>query len=394
MNQDFDFFREISADKMLQHWNAYRSSGESGLIGDVSNSNARIRFLENLGFALCSQVDSQELLDLQINLGTALKDAASSLLDERSEVLLEWDVIEEVLCLRYISKDWDPIFAGGPTLSLEVLRTQFAMYADRRVFLLDFLRGLDSVFEEHVDATDLRFEEALWLRDFLQKGYECLVLEVFAPKLIEFEQRLFKKRPRNFSASVLGYRFVRSAMAPTHAVEQRAPWIDRALLSMLSRTLAFTRTIRDEVAAAQELREKSALEVEFRFFSSARSRYSRTNGLILDIDIRYFGKSFERAIDRPLISIIEYLLDSGAMHEDILTRSELFVLYQLLSSYVQSAAVLAPDEANRELYFPPPDLPVKLISFTAPKVSILPEPTMINPARDVCEIVKALEAIE
>ncbi len=394
MGYDIEFAVDITHERLIEHWSTYRTAEESALIGGSPQTETKRDFLDKLGSLFCIPAVTSEISERQISLSNELMNAVHELLETNSVLLLDWDVVEEILCLRYVSSGWEPISRNYSIVPPDVTELQFQDYANRRKFLLKFFERLATVFEHHIESHDLQLEEALWFRDFWLKVNNCLILEVNEPYGVALERQLFDKRPSSFSSSVLQFRFVRESTQHAYAIEQRTPWIDRLLLRLISRSWPVMPCTRDEIDAAIALQETSQSQgVEFRFYSNARNRYEKPNRLMQDIDIRYFGKSFERALDRPLLSATEYLLQSGTTHEEIVSRQEIHLLYGLLCSYVTVASELPQDIASKELYFSPPDLPPNVKPISSPRVSVLPDNSRINPARDVTEVERALEAI-
>lgn len=386
----------FTTSEWVSHWCRYRDGGAGENESQITFVDGRTKqsFRNGLGEYFCKELPNGTGVAEQVNTSKQIMKAVQVLIDENPMALLNFDVIEEVICIRFASKNWQPIDPELSEGSSEHAQTQIENYANRRRFLITFFEELLSLFENIAHPPKMAIEEASWLRDFWQLVLNCVVVEVFIPSRVDAERELVGFRPNSYNSSILGHRFVRSPSQSLDAIEQRAPWIDSLLLKLLSRTTPFLPYAFGEALAALELeREHVGVETQFQFLSDASDQVAQTNHPCRSIEIRYFGKSFERLLDRPISQVTQYLLEAGSSVESLVQRDVVYTLHRLLSCYSEAANKMSQHFLDAEVYFPP-EVPQSLhLKLMAPNLSAMPRPGEINPARDVSEVYEVLETI-
>lgn len=385
---------KINVHSLIAHWKSYLSDEPSPITEALSPVDPEVKFESILGHAFCSPCNSLTDFAPIYQLRTTLIDSTKSLLQERSALLLNWNVLEEILCIRYISSDWVPIQQEQSQLSVKLQEAQIEHYAESRKFLLKLFEELIAVFEVHIESHPIQLEEAIWFRDFWIRAYSCLIVEVYQPYRVILENELYAKRPTNFNSTVLQFRFIRGGHQASHAVQQKSPWIDRTLMTLIERSWPVFYSTHGEInAALHTLGESEIDNLDFRFYFDPSDRYVQTNRQVQDIDIRYFGKSLERLFDKIIVCVTDYLINNCSCHEDIISRRKIYLINKLINTYLSAAQNLPEDIATDALYFPPAEPESFSEVISSPAASMQPLGSKINPSRDVREVYEIVEAI-
>ena len=117
------------------------------------------------------------------------------------------------------------------------------------------------------------------------------------------------------------------------------------------------------------------------------------NSHLQHIDGRYFGKQIERTMDNAILYPIQFLLHLGHDSDDCLSRTELEIAYEIITSFNLKLSSVEKSERKKVALFPPCEVEAETFKPIHQSVSIAPDDTKINPERDTREIYQHLEAV-